>query len=430
MTATGEATDGRWSRLELAAFRFAFAYALLFFPIQAVSRLPLFTWVDDLWNGAWACIVPWVARHVLGITRGFPDTTDGLGDFRYSYARVACVALFATVVAVVWTILDRSARDHRRLREWLEVLLRYGLANAMLVYGLGKVFEHQFSGPSLELLAQPYGDQSAQDVLWHFMGVSRPYTIFGGLAECAGGLLLLDRRTTTLGALVVAAVMTNVVMLDFSYDVPVKLYASHLLVMALFLASTDARRLANVLVLRRPTEPAPLPPHFAQPRWERVRRVVKVAFVLYLTTSNLRRLLIEAWASADSAPRPALYGIWEVSSSAKDVTWRRLVIDRPTGDPSHVGVTIWHVGGVRERLRGTEDDARRTLVLEAWKEDAPKVQLSYARVDDAHLVLTSTGDRRGADAAAPIELLRRDEGSFALTQRHFRWSVGDSGWRH
>jgi uncharacterized membrane protein YphA (DoxX/SURF4 family) len=426
MTATGEATNRRWNRVELAAFRFAFAYALLFFPIQAVSRLPLFTWVDDLWNGAWACVVPWMARHVLGISRGFPDTTDGLGDFRYSYARVACVALFAAVAALVWTVLDRGARDHRRLREGLEVLLRYGLANAMLSYGLAKVFEHQFSSPSLELLAQPYGDQSAQDVLWHFMGVSRPYTMFGGLAECAGGLLLLDRRTTTLGALVIAAVMTNVVMLDFSYDVPVKLYSSHILVMALFLVSRDARRLANVLVLRRKTEPEPLPPHFAQPRWERVRRVVKAVFVVYLTTANLHRLLIEAWAPADLAPRPALQGIWEVSSSAKDTTWRRLVINRGPGDPSHVAVTIWHLDGTREPLRGTEDDARRTLVLESWKDDASKVQLSYDRVDHDHLVLITDGP----GVAVPIELLRRDEGSFRLTQRHFRWSVGDSGWRH
>ncbi len=207
---------------------------------------------------------------------------------------------------------------------------------------------------------------------------------------------------------------------------PVKLYASHILVMALFLASSDARRLANVLVLRRPTAPRPLPRHFAQPRWERVRRVVKVVFVLYLTTANLHRLLIEAWAPADLAPRPALCGIWEVSSCATGVTWRRLVIDRATGDPLHVAVTIWHLDGTRERLRGTEDDARRTLGLESWKEDAPKVQLSYARVDDDHLMLTPAG----AGGAAPIELLRRDEGSFRLTRRHFRWFAGDSGWRH
>lgn len=426
MSVTGDVTERRWSRVELAAFRFGFAYALLFFPIQLVSRLPLFTWVDDLWNGAWACVVPWVARHVFRIARGFPDTSEGLGDFRYSYARVACVALFAAVVAVMWTVLDRSARDHRRLREWLEVLVRYGLANAMLFYGFAKIFEHQFTGPSLELLAQPYGDQSAQDVLWNFMGVSRPYTIFGGLAECVGGLLLLDRRTTTLGALVIAAVMTNVVMLDFSYDVPVKLYSSHILVMALFLASTDARRLASVLVLQQPTEPGPLPPHFVQPRWERARRVVKVVFVLYLTTANLHRLLIEAWASPDLTPKPALYGIWEVSSCVRSVTWRRFVIDRAFADPSHVAVTIWHLDGTRERLRGTEDDARRTLRLEAWKDDEAKAQLSYARVDDDHLVFTTEGD----GAATPIELQRRDEGSFRLTQRHFRWSVGDSGWRH
>ena len=56
------------------------------------------------------------------------------------------------------------------------------------------------------------------------MGYSRPYAIFCGLVETVGGLLLFWQRTTTLGALIVAASMANVAMLNFSYDVPVKLF--------------------------------------------------------------------------------------------------------------------------------------------------------------------------------------------------------------
>jgi hypothetical protein len=50
-----------------------------------------------------------------------------------------------------------------------------------------------------------------------------------------GGALLLFRRTTTAGALVLIAVLTNIVTLNFSCDVPVKLFSSHLLLMAVSL---------------------------------------------------------------------------------------------------------------------------------------------------------------------------------------------------
>ena len=43
-----------------------------------------------------------------------------------------------------------------------------------------------------------------------------------------------------LGALIAAVVMSQIVMLNFSYDVPVKLFSMHLLLQALVLAAPDA----------------------------------------------------------------------------------------------------------------------------------------------------------------------------------------------
>jgi uncharacterized membrane protein YphA (DoxX/SURF4 family) len=421
MPAAGDTASRRWSRVELVGFRFAFAYALLFYPILAVHDLPLFAWVDDLWNAVWARVVPWTARHVFGVQRDFTDTTDGLIDCRYSYARVACVALFAGVVALVWSLRDRGARDHMTLRECLRVLLRYGLANAMLSYGLAKVFEHQFHAPSLERLVEPYGDQTAQSVLWNFMGASRPYSIFCGLAECLGGVLLLFRRTATLGALVTAAVMANVVMLNLSYDVPVKLYSLHLFLMAIFLASFEGRRIVDALVLQRATAPLALPPHFVAPRWSRAATLAKVVVLLYLALVLLHRALIEWRPFAEAAPNPSLYGIWEVTSRPERLAWTRLVIDRSKDGTPNVAVSLWRADGSHEPLRGTEDDDRRTLLLASSKETEPATRLSYVRVDDDHLVLTTDGD----GVAARFELQRRDVASFPLAQWRFRWSRGD-----
>jgi hypothetical protein len=53
------------------------------------------------------------------------------------------------------------------------------------------------------------------------------------------------------GALVSIGVMSPVVALNFCYDVPVKLYSSHLLAMKVFLILPDLRRLLNLFVFCR-----------------------------------------------------------------------------------------------------------------------------------------------------------------------------------
>ena len=149
------------------------------------------------------------------------------------------VLMTADTVGGVWTYaveLTRALPD-----------VRFTLATAMLLYGAEKVIPEQFGTPLPSDLLEPIGEGSPMHLLWTFMGTSIPYVIFTGAAEMLGGLLLAARRTTLLGALVCIGVLSNVVMLNLSYDVPVKLYSSHLLLMAVFLAAPDLRRLAVAL---------------------------------------------------------------------------------------------------------------------------------------------------------------------------------------
>src|SRR5262249_52265293 len=123
-----------------------------------------------------------------------------------------------------------------------------------------------FPGPGLDRLLQPFGDASPMGLLWTLMGASKLYNVFSGTAEMLGGLLLTLRRTTLLGALVSAAVLVNVVMLNFSYDVPVQLFSLHLLAMSLFLPLPDMRRLADLFLWNRPAPAARIEPLFGR-RW-------------------------------------------------------------------------------------------------------------------------------------------------------------------
>jgi uncharacterized membrane protein YphA (DoxX/SURF4 family) len=231
-----------WSPIVRVAFRFAFVFFLWFedlFPYRYDSGV-----LDPLWRR----LVPWVGGHVLHIQI---PTTFGGGDTVYGYAETLFFAAFAAIAAAVWSILDRRRTNYVTLHRWLRVYVALYLGVQMFEYGLGKIFPSQMLPPSQSRLLVRLGDMSPQALLWAFMGASKTYTLFAGLVEVLGGALLFVPRLTTLGALLSAGALTNVLMLDLSYDVDVKLYSAMLLLMSLFLIGPDAGRLASVLVLNR-----------------------------------------------------------------------------------------------------------------------------------------------------------------------------------
>lgn len=171
----------------------------------------------------------------------------------------------------------------------------------------------QFKPPFLWTLLSPYGEFTPQNVLWQFMGVSQAYTIFSGAIEVLGGLLLLFRKTATAGAIVSAAALTNVVMLNLCYDVPVKLYSIHLLLMAVFLLLPDIKPLYEFLVLRRTAVPA----QSTEPRYKNrsVRlgtRVLWVLFVVSVLYSNISHQWPYYKHTYIDPEIPPIHGVFEV----------------------------------------------------------------------------------------------------------------------
>jgi predicted DCC family thiol-disulfide oxidoreductase YuxK len=187
-----------------------------------------------LWRG----IVQWFAATVLGVDAS--TLPAGSGDTTYSFAEILLLSLAALPLAALW---------RWRLGEWPRLIVRYFLALMMLVYGWAKVIPMQFQAPGPERLMDSIGDASPMGLLWTFMGVSTAYQIFAGAGEVLGGALLLFRRTSVVGALVSAVVLLQVVVLNFCYDVPVKQFSAHLLLMSFYVMAPNAMRVFSFLVL-------------------------------------------------------------------------------------------------------------------------------------------------------------------------------------
>lgn len=244
-----------WHLLERIGFRFLFSYVVVYaFPFP-IGSLPWTQKLAELYTKLVDPVVLWVGANLLGIDYTIATQLNGSGDRTYDYVLTFCQLLLAIAATALWSLIDRRPRRHERLLEGLRLYVRVYLGTVMLAYGFAKIFVGQFQPPGPQQLAMTYGDSSPAGLLWTFMGFSRPYTMFAGFMEALPGVLLFFRRTTTAGALVLLAVMGNVVLLNFCYDVPVKLFSVHLWLMCLFLAAPAIPRLIAVLVLNRNAPP-------------------------------------------------------------------------------------------------------------------------------------------------------------------------------
>lgn len=296
--------------------------------------------VTIVFDPIWKKVVPWFGNTILNLPSHMMDATpNGSGDTTFNYVSILVYVLVAMAISLLWSLVDRKRKDYNYLLLLFRTLLRYYLIFIMVNYGLSKVFYLQFQPPRLARLVQNYGDSSPMGILWTFMGQSKGYTIFAGLCEIVGGFFLIFRRTTTLGALIVFGVMSNVVALNFFYDVPVKLFSSHLVFLALILIILDLKRLIRFFILNETAEVISYRPYTDNKHIHKVLRFIKWLIIIvssgYFTYST--------YASVNEygagAPKPLHYGIYEVESFVRngdtipplltnEFRWRRLIVER------------------------------------------------------------------------------------------------------
>jgi hypothetical protein len=414
-----------WGPTKRILFRFAFSYFFLYYGLAPLTTISLLGPVIMLADKPWSWLVPWTGRQLFGVE--IADLMpNGSGDRTYGYVRLFCCLVLGVAAALVWTLLDRRRKSYPRLHEGLRIFLRFTLSVALLSYGAYKVIPSQFPAPTLDRLLQPFGDASPMGLLWTFMGASLSYNVFTGAVEMLGGLLVAFRRTTLLGALVAAGAMGNVVMLNFAYDVPVKLYSLHLFLTAVFLALPDLGRLANLFLFNRPVEPVPERPLFAR-RWlDRGALVVRTLFVGYVTVMALQISYRARTGYGDLGPRSPFYGIWNVAELETDgrvrpplVTdtsrWHRVVFDRPGT------LAIQTMDGHRVRYGLDPQAGPQTddgvFALTKRGEPGWSSRLSYRRTGPEGMVVQGTFDGQKVRAV----LRRTDPPEFLLTTRGFHW---------
>lgn len=281
--------------------------------------------------------IPWFASTFFGYTKEIVIAASGSGDTTYYYLLWFFTLVLALTGAILWTLLDRKRKSHNELYHWLRVMVRYYLFYTMIIYGLYKVIKLQFPFPSLTRLVEPYGDSSPMGLAWTYMGYSQSYNYFTGIAELLGGVLLLTRRTSTIGAFVCLGVMTNVFMINMGYDVPVKLLSFNTILMSLFLLWKDGKRLTGFFFLNKPTPASEIGVPYSGKKVKYTLLAIKLLCVIFIVASTLIQAIGAEKQHGAKAPKPPLYGIYYIEDFvrnkeiipplATDTTrWKRMII--------------------------------------------------------------------------------------------------------
>jgi hypothetical protein len=416
----------RWSISARVAFRFCFVYFGLFcigtqilaglFPIPKVD-------IPDLASLRPARqLIFWAATHIFHAQLPLIYANSGSGDKTFDWVFAFCLLVIAALATGIWSVLDYRRENYVALYKWFHLFIRFALASELFEYGMAKVIPLQMPFPYLTKFLEPFRDFSPMGVLWSSIGASPAYEMFVGSAEALGGLLLILPRTTMLGALVCLADMTQVFMLNMTYDVPVKLFSFHLLLMAAFLLAPDFQHLADFFVRDRPAAPSTPPTLFRAPRANRIALAVQIIFGICLLAMNAYGGWT-AWHTYGGArPKSALYGIWNVEELSIDGLlrsplltdydrWRRAIFDFPERmafqrmDDSFVryGVTI--------------NSADKTIALTKDSDKNWKANFTYLRSPENQMLLDGNMDHHKIHMR--LELV--DRSKFSLVSRGFHW---------
>ena len=288
------------------------------------------------------------------------------------------------------------------------------------MYGFNKLFKWQFYLPEPNTLFTTLGNTYRDLLYWSTMGSSHSYNIFLGLTEIIAAVLLFFRRTRIAGSLLAIGILVNIVMVNFSFDISVKVYSLFLLLLAVVIAVPDGKRLSSFffnvpagnLIIN--TQPAPTAKYF---RW------LKAAVILYVFASVLYVYIKSENYNDDLARRPPFHGAYEVELFINggdtipplitdSYRWRRVFVHRQ-------GYVI--IQGMNDGMQDylfVADTINRKWIMKN-ESTGKESEFLFSDENGKDVILRSAP---GPDSLI-IYLSKIDLSSLPLLQKEFNWTI-------
>lgn len=140
---------------------------------------------------------------------------------------IVMAVCFGILYGSVW-IRMRNRVDTTRRHAWLRGLLRYWLAFSISVYGFAKVFKTQFA-PLYSRDDIPVGTLNGFQLTWNYFAHSYTLALIIAGLQVGGSILLLWRRSSLLGVILLLPVMINIMLINLFYHIAIGAFLNSVL---------------------------------------------------------------------------------------------------------------------------------------------------------------------------------------------------------
>ncbi|WP_214072075.1 hypothetical protein [Mucilaginibacter sp. dw_454] len=416
----------RWPRWRKIIFRFLFVYLTLtirpwgwFSPGQNLFKFYgiFWRWLAELAN-----------KHLFHIKNTLMYSNGSGGDTSFSWAGLWLALLLSLIGCIIWSAIDFKRKNYIQLNYWLCLFARYFLILNAMVYGIDKLFAMQMVFPNLHQLATPLGDFLPMRLSWLFIGYSTPYQVFSGVMEVVAGLLLLYRRTTTLGIIIATGVFINVMMLNFCYDIPVKIFSTQLVFICLFLLANESNRLLAIFVLNKPAPVSNIYQFSFSNKYLKIGRIIfKTLFVIMavgIVTFNYYSYYKRVHQIVKSPIPNGIYNVAAyvvnnkpVNIAADTLAWQDFILDNDQGSIK-TGDTTFRRQYNRAYFEYSIDSLNRNIDFKRTTDAGTSTLFTmHYQLPDSNTIELS--GKKGADSLK-VEL-KRSKRHFQLTEPPFHW---------
>jgi uncharacterized membrane protein YphA (DoxX/SURF4 family) len=356
---------------------------------------------------------------------------NGSGDTSFGWVQLCLFLLLSLVGCIIWSLLDLRRSNYNALAYWLRIILRYTLIINCFGSGISKLFCFQMPFPSLSQLSTPLGDYLPMRFSWLHMGYSTTYQFFAGAFEVLAGILLLFPRTATFGTIVALGVFTNVMLMNMGYDIPVKLFSTHLVVMCLVLLAFEYKRIL-ALLFNKAMEAGTIYKRVFLRKWMTITAIVlKLAFIVFVVILPFQDYYKGYVASKKPKPGgPIKSGVYEVNIYVLNgdtipftyndrFRWKDVIFDNSASGSIGSTDTMFRQRYGRGYFNFTVDSARRNLDIIKRTVDFKTFSLGSLHFDqpDSNTIILSGMLRKDSVYAVLVKTNRH----FQLAERQFHW---------
>lgn len=224
------------------------------------------------------------------------------------------ILLFFLAITIVF-VLKFTKFKLDKIVTFSRVITCYYIAFILFKYGFDKVFKAQFYLPEPNILYTNFGDLSKDILYWSTIGTSHFYSVSMGIIEVLVAILILIKRTRILGLLLAIGVFVNIILINFGFDISVKIFSIFLFLATIFAVFPCLKVVFNFFILQKKEQLSIENLSFT------LNPIIKIWLKIMIVGVMLLQILFPYFQSNnfndDNAKRNFLHGAYQVTEIIK-----------------------------------------------------------------------------------------------------------------